>query len=108
MSVQSTIRPKDLEGIMAAPATERGQEFNSPHTSAHNGTSTTDTRHAPPELSFSTPGLANKSKKAKTKKAMDPNETGKLLAAKINQLELDAAGEKDQEQEIGALSLNMK
>ena len=41
------------------------------------------------------------SKKGKGKKAADPNETGKLLAAKINQLELDAAGEKDQELEIG-------
>ena len=40
-------------------------------------------------------------KKAKAKKGVDPNETGKLLAAKINQLEIDAAGEKDQEQEIG-------
>ncbi|KAL2040177.1 hypothetical protein N7G274_007080 [Stereocaulon virgatum] len=39
-------------------------------------------------------------KKGKNKKAPDPNETGKLLAAKINQLELDAAGEKDQELEI--------
>ena len=42
-------------------------------------------------------------KKGKGKKAADPNETGKLLAAKISQLELDAAGEKDQEAEIGAL-----
>jgi hypothetical protein len=33
----------------------------------------------------------------------DPNETSKLLAAKISQLEQDAAGEKDQEQEIGSL-----
>jgi hypothetical protein len=41
------------------------------------------------------------SKKSKTKKASDPNETSKLLAAKISQLELDAAGEKDQEIEIG-------
>jgi hypothetical protein len=40
-------------------------------------------------------------KKGKPKKAADPSETGKLLAAKINQLELDAAGEKDQELEIG-------
>ena len=45
------------------------------------------------------------SKKAKGKKAVDPNETGKLLAAKINQLELDAAGEKDQELEIGGCIL---
>lgn len=43
------------------------------------------------------------SKKNKGKKATDPNETSKLLAAKISQLEQDAAGEKDQEQEIGAL-----
>lgn len=42
------------------------------------------------------------SKKNKGKKAADPNETSKLLAAKISQLEQDAAGEKDQEQEIGA------
>ncbi|OQD73631.1 hypothetical protein PENDEC_c014G02247 [Penicillium decumbens] len=39
-------------------------------------------------------------KKNKGKKAADPNETSKLLAAKISQLEQDAAGEKDQEQEI--------
>ena len=44
---------------------------------------------------------AASTKKTKGKKAIDPNETGKLLAAKINQLELDAAGEKDQELEIG-------
>jgi len=41
------------------------------------------------------------SKKAKAKKATDPNEASKLIAAKISQLELDAAGEKDQEAEIG-------
>lgn len=41
------------------------------------------------------------SKKAKGKKVADPNETSKLLAAKISQLEQDAAGEKDQEAEIG-------
>lgn len=40
-------------------------------------------------------------KKGKGKKTVDPNETGKLLAAKINQLELDAAGDKEQEAEIG-------
>ncbi|KAJ6080076.1 hypothetical protein N7467_009829 [Penicillium canescens] len=39
-------------------------------------------------------------KKNKGKKAADPNETSKLLAAKISQLEQDAAGEKDQEAEI--------
>ncbi|KAF3481615.1 uncharacterized protein GIQ15_04374 [Arthroderma uncinatum] len=39
-------------------------------------------------------------KKAKGKKHADPGETSKLLAAKISQLEQDAAGEKDQEAEI--------
>lgn len=41
------------------------------------------------------------SKKSKGKKVADPTETSKLLAAKISQLEQDAAGEKDQEAEIG-------
>ncbi|APA09406.1 hypothetical protein sscle_05g041760 [Sclerotinia sclerotiorum 1980 UF-70] len=39
-------------------------------------------------------------KKGKQKKATDPSEASKLIAAKISQLELDAAGEKDQEAEI--------
>ena len=39
-------------------------------------------------------------KKTKGKKNADSNDTGKLLAAKISQLEIDAAGEKDQEAEI--------
>lgn len=43
-------------------------------------------------------------KKGKGKKAANPDETGKLLAAKINQLELGAAEEKDQEAEIGGYS----
>ncbi|RJE22971.1 hypothetical protein PHISCL_04698 [Aspergillus sclerotialis] len=43
---------------------------------------------------------ATMSKKNKGKKVTDPNETSKLLAAKISQLEQDAAGEKDQEAEI--------
>ena len=55
-------------------------------------------------MSSTTPS-ASTTKKSK-KKAADPNETGKLLAAKINQLELDAAGEKDQEAEIGACLLS--
>ena len=42
-------------------------------------------------------------KKGKQKKATDPSEASKLIAAKISQLELDAAGEKDQEAEIGWL-----
>lgn len=41
-------------------------------------------------------------KKGKPKKAPEPNEASKLIAARITQLEQDAAGEKDQEAEIGA------
>lgn len=41
-----------------------------------------------------------KGKPAKT--AVDSNESAKLLAQRISQLEQDAAGEKDQEAEIGA------
>lgn len=47
----------------------------------------------------------NKPKKAKGKKPVDASETGKLLAAKINQLEAGAAEEKDQEIEIGGFSV---
>jgi hypothetical protein len=46
-------------------------------------------------------GSANSSKKLKQKKATDPNEASKLIAAKISQLELGKAEEKDQEAEIG-------
>ncbi|KAL9047404.1 MAG: hypothetical protein Q9214_000018 [Letrouitia sp. 1 TL-2023] len=54
-----------------------------------------------PDTPAATAGPApSTTKKGKSKKAADPNETSKLLAAKINQLEHDAAGEKDQEAEI--------
>lgn len=41
------------------------------------------------------------SKKTKAKKSVDDNEKAKLVAARLNQLELGAAEEKDQELEIG-------
>lgn len=40
-------------------------------------------------------------KKSKSKKGLDSNEASRLLQARISQLEQDAAGEKDQELEIG-------
>lgn len=52
-------------------------------------------------MSHASGPAAPAARKTKGKKPIDPNETGKLLAAKINQLEIDAAGEKDQELEIG-------
>jgi hypothetical protein len=56
-----------------------------------------ETRPAP-----APPGNGSNNKKGKGKKAMDSSEASKLVAARISQLELDAAGEKDQEAEIGA------
>jgi hypothetical protein len=44
-------------------------------------------------------------KKGKQKKAPEPTEASKLIAQRISQLELDAAGEKDQEAEIGGCTL---
>jgi hypothetical protein len=41
-------------------------------------------------------------KKGKGKKAADPSEQQKQIQAKIAQLELDQAGDKEQELEIGA------
>ena len=46
-------------------------------------------------------GSSTAAKKGKQKKATDPNEASNLIAAKISQLELDAAGEQEQEAEIG-------
>lgn len=42
-------------------------------------------------------------KKNKAKKSADPTEQQKQIQAKIAQLEQDAAGDKEQELEIGAL-----
>jgi hypothetical protein len=47
------------------------------------------------------PPAAVPGKKGKQKKAPEPTEASKLIAQRISQLELDAAGEKDQEAEIG-------
>lgn len=51
------------------------------------------------------PPAAVPGKKGKQKKAPEPTEASKLIAQRISQLELDAAGEKDQEAEIGGCPL---
>lgn len=64
-----------------------------------NGTHLTQEPRPPP----APPVAANPNKKGgKAKKPIDSTETSKLLAQRISQLEHDAAGEKDQEAEIGA------
>ena len=91
---------------------------NPAHTSAPASSRTSSTaankeNHSQPESSYSNghhhhhhdappTGYSTSAKKGKQKKATDPNEASKLIAAKISQLELDAAGEKDQEAEIGS------
>lgn len=69
----------------------------------HNDGSSVDTVGNSPSQSGDTASGASSLKKAKNKKATDPLETSKLLAAKISQLESDKAGEKDQEAEIGTI-----
>jgi hypothetical protein len=49
---------------------------------------------------------ASAGKKAKGKKAPDADEASKLIAAKISQLESNAADEKDQEAEIGGFPIS--
>src|ERR1700722_14363118 len=89
----------------SAPASTRASlTANGASGHLHNDAAFTNGHHHHHE-GGSTPthgGSANASKKTKAKKATDPNEASKLIAAKISQLELDAAGEKDQEVEIGA------
>jgi len=57
---------------------------------------------APPTQSLSASQTA---KKGKGKKNADPVDASKQIAAKIAQLELDAAGERDQEAEIRGYTL---
>ena len=72
------------------------------------GASSTNHSHAEPAYTnghhhhhHDTGMSSNAMKKGQQKKATDPNEASKLIAAKISQLELDAAGDKEQEAEIG-------
>lgn len=87
----------------SAPAPSRASSTAANH--AHLDSSYANGHHHPPHDAggSQSSGSANAAKKGKQKKATDPNEASKLIAAKISQLELDAAGEKDQEAEIGLL-----
>jgi hypothetical protein len=92
----------------AAPANSRVSNTANGGASHHHNdsTATNGHHHHHHEGTGPAPGSGTSaSKKAKNKKATDPNEASKLIAAKISQLELDAAGEKDQEAEIGACKL---
>lgn len=56
----------------------------------------------PGAIAVAAAGIAS-SKKGKPKKAPESQEASKLIAQRISQLELDAAGDKEQEAEIGGL-----
>jgi hypothetical protein len=71
---------------------------HAPTTSTPQGATLTNGHNDPLD---SVPPPANKKGKGKKDK-YGPDEMSKALAAKISQLEQDAAGEKDQEAEIGA------
>ncbi|KAG8533126.1 uncharacterized protein KY384_001909 [Bacidia gigantensis] len=82
-------------GSQAAPSSQ--------HANANHDTS--PAQDSLPDMPANIPAtVPPTNKKGKNKKQTDANEVGKALAAKINQLELDAAGEKDQELEIGGFS----
>jgi hypothetical protein len=85
----------------SVPASSRASSIaaNHPHleSSYSNGHHHHHHDSGPPQQS----GSANAAKKGKQKKAPDTSEATKLIQAKISQLELGAAEEKDQEAEIG-------
>lgn len=66
-----------------------------------NGTIPSDHYHHHDHRPAPTPASAIANKKAKSKKAMDSSEASKLVAARISQLEVDNAAEKEQQEEIG-------
>jgi hypothetical protein len=67
-----------------------------------NGTIPSDHYHHHEHRPAPTPASAAiANKKAKSKKAMDSSEASKLVAARISQLEVDNAAEKEQQEEIG-------
>ncbi|KAI4594933.1 hypothetical protein KJ359_007456 [Pestalotiopsis sp. 9143b] len=65
-----------------------------------NGTIPSDHYHHHDHRPAPTPASAIANKKAKSKKAMDSSEASKLVAARISQLEVDNAAEKEQQEEI--------
>ena len=94
-----------MAGVATQPPTSHASSRVSPATNGNTSLDYINGHGALPNSPASNVAPAvPTTKKGKGKKAADPNETGKLLAAKINQLELDAAGDKEQEAEIGGSS----
>jgi len=106
----SSTQAAPLPMSMANPTMASATVLPRPATPVANGApnqSTTDPAHAGHPVAghdnrqAPAPPAAVPGKKGKQKKTPEPTEASKLIAQRISQLELDAAGEKDQEAEIG-------
>jgi hypothetical protein len=73
-----------------------------PHHEASRSASISPANMAPAQHNPAPAPAPAPAKKGKGKKATDPSEQQKQIQAKIAQLELDQAGDKEQELEIGA------
>jgi hypothetical protein len=86
-----------------AAAIQHAQATSTPQNNALTNGHTDPVDSVPPPTPIAPGNKKGKGKKDK----YGPDEMSKALAAKISQLEQDAAGEKDQEAEIGAWSFRI-
>lgn len=86
-----------------AAAIQHAQATSTPQNTALTNGHTDPIDSVPPPTPIAPGNKKGKGKKDK----YGPDEMSKALAAKISQLEQDAAGEKDQEAEIGAWSFRI-
>jgi hypothetical protein len=85
----------------SVPASTRAPSIPANHSHTESAYTNGHHHHHHHDVGSSQSGSSNAAKKGKGKKTTDPNEASNLIAAKISQLELDAAGDKEQEAEIG-------
>lgn len=85
-------------------ASSSGTRAATPHenTNGHGADAAKAAPAAPTASSGAAAAAATSAKKAKGKKSVDSNDA-KLISQRISQLELDQAGEKDLEAELGRL-----
>jgi hypothetical protein len=93
--MSTTIHPTHTSATTTSRASSNHPAPDSPYANGHHH------HHHHDAGAGHLPGSVSMAKKGKQKKVADNSEASKLIAAKISQLELDAAGEKDQEAEIG-------
>ena len=91
-----------MAAVTSQPLTTNASSRSSPATNGNTSLDYVNGHGDLPDSPGSNMAPAPPPAKKGKKKTADPHETSKLLAAKINQLELDAVGEKEQELEIGA------